>query len=73
MLREPGLKSWKEEKGRDEHMKTKKITDGEEGYGRGSRKSQKRETTHSVKCTKVVMAEEGNMLVGQIGEKPRGR
>lgn len=41
VLREAGLKSWKEEKGRDEYMKSKKITDGEEGYGRGNRKSQK--------------------------------
>lgn len=41
MLREAGLKSWKEEKGRDDYMKSKKITDGEEGYGRGSGKSQK--------------------------------
>lgn len=34
-------KKLKEEKGRDEYMKTKKITNREEGYGRGSRKSQK--------------------------------
>lgn len=66
-------KKLKEEKGRDEYMKTKKITNWEEGYGRGSRKSQKWETTLSVKFMKVVMAEEGNMLVGWIEEKPRGR
>lgn len=58
--------------------KTKKLTDREGGYGRGgrkggpswgNRKSQRRESTYSVKCKSVVTAEEGCMFVGWVGDK----